>query len=95
MVVMAFRAEGDATTVNDACVNNAAARVTFVVYVCVVVPSCAVTTVVMVLLPTLNEIAPLALPLVTAVPLMAMVALAWLRVDVTVMEETLLATDAV
>lgn len=72
-----------------------AARVTVTVYVFVVEPSCAVTTVVMVLVPTVNAIAPLALPEVTAEPLTVMVALAWFRVGVSVMDETELATDAV
>ena len=58
----------------------------------VVVPSCAVTTMVTVLLPTLSEIDPEAEPEVTAVPLTVIVAFAWVRVGVTVIEVTELAT---
>ena len=45
-----------------------AALVTVIVYVLVVVPSCAVTTVVTVLVPTFNAIGPEAVPGVTVVP---------------------------
>ena len=61
----------------------------------VVVPSCAVTTVVMVFAPTFKLILPLALPEVTAVPLTVTVALAWLTVGVTVIDDTALVTDCV
>lgn len=54
-----------------------ASRLTVVVYVLVVVPSCAVTTVVMVLAPTFKLTLPLALPEATAVPFTVTVALAW------------------
>ena len=47
-------------------------------------PSCAVTTIFIVLLPTLNEILPEALPLETVVPFTLTVAFAWLTVGVTV-----------
>jgi hypothetical protein len=50
--------------------------VTVTVYVAVVVPSCAVTTTVIVFDPTLIEIAPEAEPEVTAVPLRVIVAFA-------------------
>ncbi len=59
------------------------------------VPSCAVTTVVMVLLPTFNEIAPLAEPLLTVVPLTLTVALLSVTVGVTVMLFVALVTAAV
>jgi len=45
--------------------------------------------------PTLSEIEPEAAPDVTEVPLTVMVALACVRVGVTVIEVTALATDAV
>ena len=61
----------------------------------VVVPSCAVTTTVIMLLPTFSEIEPEAEPEVTAVPLTVIVALAWVRVGVTVIEVVALATEAV
>jgi hypothetical protein len=50
---------------------------------------------VMVFDPTLSEIAPEAEPDVTEVPLTVLVALAWVRVGVTVIDVTELATDAV
>lgn len=61
----------------------------------VVVPSCAVTTVVIVLAPTFKLMLPLATPVATAVPFTVTVALAWFTVGVTVIEDTLLATDCV
>jgi hypothetical protein len=73
----------------------AAARVTVTVYVCVVVPSCAVATTVTVLLPTLRLITPDAVPLVTAVPFTVTVALLSDTVGVTVMLLTPFATLAV
>ena len=71
-----------------------AALVTVMVYVFVVVPSCAVTTVVMVLLPTLNATV-FALPLAVVVPFTFIVDVASLAVGVTFIDVTLLATDAV
>jgi hypothetical protein len=54
-----------------------------------------VTKTVMVFDPTLSEIAPEAEPDVTEVPLTVIVALAWVRVGVTVIDVTALATEAV
>ena len=76
-----------------ASLDNAAALVMVMVYV-FVVPSWAVTTVVMVLLPTFKATF-LAVPLVVGVPFTVMVALALLAVGVTSTDVTLLATDAV
>jgi hypothetical protein len=95
VVTLALNALGEAETRNEACATNAASRVMVVVYVWVVVPSCAVTTVVIVLAPTFKLMLPLALPDATAVPLTVTVALAWLTVGVTVIDETALATDCV
>ena len=67
---------------------DGAARVTFTVYVFVVVPSCAVTTVVMVFEPWFKVITPDAEPDVTVVPLTITVAVGSLVVGVIV-------TDAV
>jgi hypothetical protein len=61
----------------------------------VVVPSWAVTTVVIVLLPTLSAIAPEALPLVVATPLTVTLALPLVSVGVTVSEVVALPTLAV
>ena len=69
--------------------------VTLTVYVLVVVPSCAVTTVVMVLLPTARAIEPDAEPLVTVLPFTVTVAVASLVVGVTVMLAVALGTLAV
>jgi hypothetical protein len=80
---------------NVATLEGGEALVTVVVYVCVVVPSCAVTTVVIVLLPTLKLIAPLALPLATVVPFTFTVALLSVTVGVTVILLVALDTDAV
>ena len=71
------------------------ALMTVTVYVLVVVPFCAVTTVVITLLPTERFIDPEAVPLVTEVPFTVTVAVASATVGVTVMEVILLATDAV
>ena len=60
-----------------------------------VVPSCAVTTVLMAFGPTFNAIGPEAVPDVTAVPLTVMVALALVAVGVTVIEASPLPTPAV
>ena len=60
-----------------------------------VVPSCAVTTVVIVLGPTDNAIDPDALPLATVVPLTFTVALGSFTVGVTVIVVVALLTDAV
>ena len=49
----------------------------------------------MVLAPTFKLILPLATPVATAVPLTVTVALAWFTVGVTVIDDTLLATDCV
>lgn len=78
-----------------ATVGAAGALVTVTVYVLVEVPFCAVTTVVMTLLPTFKLIAPLAVPEATAVPFTVIVAFAWVRVGVTVTDDTEFATDAV
>ena len=69
-------------------------RVIVSVYVLVVVPSWAVTTTVMAFEPILSAIALDALPDMTVVPLTLTVAFIWLTVGVTVMDETLFATDA-
>ena len=58
-------------------------------------PSCAVTTVVITLLPTLRAIAPEALPLVTVLPLTVTGAFAFVLVGVTVILLTALLTLAV
>ena len=71
-----------------------AVRVTATVYV-IVVPSWAVTTVLIGLLPTARLIAPLAAPEVTAIPLTVTVAPAWAAVGVTVRVEVALGTLAV
>jgi hypothetical protein len=71
------------------------ALVTAIVYVFVVVPSCAVTTTVMVLLPTLRLILPDAVPLDTAVPFTVTAAFDSFTVGVTVIEVTAYATLAV
>ena len=60
------------------------ARVTVTVYVLVVVPSCAVTTVVMVFGPTFSVIGPEAVPELTAAPFTVIVAVASLAVGVNV-----------
>ena len=70
-------------------------RVTVTVYVCVVVPSCAVTAVVIVLAPTFNAIADDAAPLATVVPFTFIVALASETVGVTVILVVALLTLAV
>ena len=72
-----------------------AALVTVTVYVCVVIPSCAVTIVVMVLPPTFKAIADEALPLATVVPLTVTVAVALLTAGVRVNDVTALTTEAV
>jgi hypothetical protein len=69
--------------------------VTVTVYVLVVVPSCAVTIVVMVLFPTFNGIDADAVPEATVVPLTFTVATALLVVGVTVMLDVALLTLAV
>ena len=61
----------------------------------VVTPSCALTKTVMSFEPKLSDIAPEALPDVTAAPLTVIVALAWVRDGVTVIDEVELETDAV
>lgn len=61
----------------------------------VVMPSCAVTTVVMVFAPTFKLILLLATPVATAVPFTVTVALAWFTVGVKVIEDTVFATDCV
>ena len=71
------------------------ARVTVMVYVLVVTPSWAVTTVVMVLGPTAKAILPDAVPELIVTPFTATVAVWSLVVGVTVMVETALLTDAV
>lgn len=94
--VMLFADELYATVCETlAAVGAAGALVTVSVYVLVVVPFCAVTTVVMTLLPTFKLIAPLAVPEATAVPFTVIVAFAWVRVGVTVTDDTEFATDAV
>ena len=71
-----------------------AARVTVTVYVLVVVPSEAVTMVVMVLLPTVSGMLPDGAPEATAVPFTVTVALASLTVGVRVMLLVALLTEA-
>jgi len=72
------------------------ARVTTIEYVLVVVPSCAVTTVVIVVaVPAARAIAPDAVPEVTATPLTFMVAFGSAAVGVTVTDAVALATDVV
>ena len=77
-----------------ASVDSAAALVMVMVYVFVVVPSWAVTTVVIILLPTFKTTF-LAAPLAVGVPFTVMVALTLLAVGVTSTDVTLLATEAV
>ena len=72
-----------------------AALVTFTVYVLVVLPSCAVTTIAIALLPTVNVIAPEAEPLVTVTLFTFTVAFAWFTVGVTVILAVPLGTLAV
>src|ERR1700730_13136025 len=72
-----------------------AARLTVMGYDCVVVPFCAVTTVVIVLLPTFKGTLAEAEPEVTAVPFTFTVAVVLLVVGVTVMLLMLFATFAV
>lgn len=64
-------------------------------YVFVDVPFCAVTIVVITLVPTFRLIVPLAIPEVTALPFTVMLAFAWVRVGVNVTDDTEFATDAV
>jgi hypothetical protein len=65
------------------------------VYVFVVVPSSAVTTVVIVLAPSLSDSEPEALPEVTALVFTVTEAFESASVGVTVMDETECATEAV
>jgi hypothetical protein len=96
VVVVAFSALGDAVTVSkDWYCNAALALVTVAVYVCVVVPSCAVTTVVIMFDPTFSEIELLAFPLATVVPFTLTVELLSVDVGVTVMFVVALVTDTV
>jgi hypothetical protein len=69
--------------------------VTVIVQVFVVVPSCAVTSIVMVLLPTASAIGALALPDVTDVPFTFTVAVESVTVGVTVIEFVTFVTFAV
>ena len=71
-----------------------AARVTLTVYVCVVVPSWAVTITAIAFAPTASAIAPEALPLTTVLPFTLIVAFACVAVGVTVMDVTALATES-
>lgn len=73
----------------------AGALVIITVYVCVVTPSCAVTTVVKVFGPTFKLIAPDALPEGTAIPFTAIVAVGSAAIGVTVTEVVALTTFAV
>lgn len=78
--------------------NNAlfdGTRFTVTEYVLVVLPSCAVTTVVMVLLPRFKVIACEAAPDATDVPFTVTLAVGSLVVGVTVTDATVLATLAV
>ena len=68
------------------------ARLTVIAYVCVVVPSCAVTTTVTLLTPTFSAIAAEADPLATVVLLTLIVAFASAAVGVTVIELVALET---
>ena len=67
---------------------------TDIVYVLIVVPSCAVTTIEITLFPTLKAIGPDALPDTTAVPLTVIVELASVAVGVTVILAVALLTLA-
>ena len=71
------------------------ARVTINVYVLVVTPSCAVTMVVIVFGPTINGIAPDAVPDVTAAPFTFIAAFGSALVGDIVMDVVVLPTDAV
>ena len=72
-----------------------ASRVTVKVYVPLVVPSCAVTTVVITLAPNCRGIGPDAVPEVTVTPFTVTVAAASLVVGVTLMLVVALVTSAV
>ena len=74
---------------------DAAALVTVMVYDCVVMPSCAVTTVVIVLLPTFSAIGAEVFPPASAVPFTVNVALGSAVAGVIVTEAVALLTDAV
>jgi hypothetical protein len=93
VVVVAFNVLGDAETVNVAWANSAA-LVTVVVYVWVVVPSCAVTIVVIVFVPTLRAIPLLALPDATVDPFTLTVELVSVTVGETVNDVVAFGTDA-
>ena len=67
-------------------------RVMAMVYVCVVTPSCAVTTTLMLFRPLANTIGPDAVLLATAVPLTVIVAVASSNAGVTVTDEVALGT---
>ena len=70
-------------------------RITFKLYVILVVPSCAVTTVVIALEPTFKAMAAEALPDVTAVPSTVMVAVGSAAVGVMVTDAVPLVTISV
>ena len=74
--------------------STVAARVTLIVYACVVVPSCAVTTTVIGLTPTASAMAAEALPLATVLPFTLTVAVASATVGVTVIVLTAFATKS-
>jgi len=76
-------------------VIGTAARITIIVQILVVVPSSAVTTIVIVFSPTSKLIAPDAEPLATGVPFTVIVALVSAAVGVTVILVILFATEAV
>ena len=71
------------------------ARVAVMIYVLVVTPSCAVTTILITLAPTLSGMAPVAAPEATAVPFTFIVALASVVTEVTVRLLSLLGTEVV
>ena len=74
--------------------NTSGALVTVIVYVLVVAFS-AVTSMVIVLVPSVKAIVPDADPLTTVVPFTVMIPLAWVLVGVTVIVLILFATSAV
>jgi hypothetical protein len=76
-------------------VGTGAALVTVIVYVAVVVPSCAVPITVIVFAPSLREMLPEATPEATGVPSTVIVAFPCVRVGVIVIDVVLFATETV
>ena len=70
-------------------------RVTVIVYVLLVAPSCAVTTVVITLVPTVRAIDPLATPDATVAPFTVTVAVASVTVGLSVIDVVAFGTLAV